>query len=156
MPPDQIPESGNSRVMRQTFVLLFFLGLVLSPASAAVCERKNHPGVIALYVSEATDSDSAAERWVSEFRELMRRSAPYCLVKQKEEAALALSVLGKDADLSGSSTAISIAVYAVKDDRFLDHWMYIAGKESLESSAQKAFATLDQEAKDLKKLRLIK
>jgi hypothetical protein len=142
--------------MKQTLALLFFVGIVLSPATAAVCEGKSHPGVIALYVSEATDSDSSAERWVSEFRDLMRRSDPYCLVKRKEDAVLALSVLGRDADLSGISTAISIAVYAVKDDRFLDHWMYVAGKESLESSVQKAFAAVDREAKDLKKLRLIK
>ena len=64
--------------------------------------------------------------------------------------------MGTDADLNGISTAISLAVYSTKESIFLDHWLYVSGKESLDSSAQKAVAALEGEVKELKRLRLVR
>jgi hypothetical protein len=61
-----------------------------------------------------------------------------------------------DADANRNSTAISIAIYSSKESLFLDHWMYVADRESLESSSDKALAALAGEIKELKRLRLIR
>jgi len=66
-----------------------------------------------------------------------------------------ISVVGMDADINKSSTAISLAIYTVRDSIFLDHWMYVTDKENLESSCDKAIAALQKEMKELKRLRLI-
>jgi hypothetical protein len=110
---------------------------------------------VPLYISESAHGE-AAKQWVSQFHELIGKSSVYCLVSQKEKAVLVVSILGRDADLNGISTAMSIAVYTVKYATFLDHWMYISGKDSLESSAQRAVAALEKEVDELKKLRLVK
>jgi len=136
--------------------LLWFVFLVAGCSHAAVCEGKNHSGVTALYLSQSIKPDSAAEQWVSDFREQIQGSDPYCLVSDKDKAVMVVNVVGMDADLSKNSTAISIAIYTAKGSIFLDHWMYVAAKENLQSSSEKAFASLQKEIQELKRLRLIK
>jgi len=144
-------------VMRKTFALLFFVvSVALSSSRAEVCEGKNHAGVATLYLAESTGGNSSAKEWASRFRELIQKSRSYCLVDQKDKAVVMVSMLGTDADLNGISTAISLAVYSTKESIFLDHWLYVSGKESLDSSAQKAVAALEGEVKELKRLRLVR
>jgi hypothetical protein len=61
-----------------------------------------------------------------------------------------------DADVNKSSTAISIAIYTAKESLFLDHWMYVAGNDNLQSSYEKAVTALEKEMRELKRLRLIR
>ncbi|HYL12511.1 MAG TPA: hypothetical protein VEV41_05730 [Terriglobales bacterium] len=142
--------------MRDTFAVVFLISLVAGSCSAAVCEGKNHPGVTALYLAESTGNNNGAKEWVSDFRELIQKSASYCLVNQEKTAVLVVSMLGRDADVNGISTAISIAVYSAKEGTFLDHWLYISRKDSLQSSAEKAVTALEKEVSELKKLRLVR
>lgn len=143
--------------MRSTFALLFFiLSIALSFGRAEVCQGKSRPGVAALYLAESTGSNSTAKEWASRFRELIQKSPSYCLVDRKEQAVVIVSMLGTDADLNGVSTAISLAVYTMKESLFLDHWLYVSGKDSLDSSAQKAVARLEREIRELKRLRLVR
>jgi hypothetical protein len=142
--------------MRKTFALLFFVSTALSFSQAEICQGKNHPKVAALYLAESTGGNSSAQQWASHFRDLIQKSPSYCLVSQKEDAAVIVSMLGTDADLNGVSTAISIAVYSMKESIFLDHWLYVSGKESLDSSAQKAVAAMEHEVRELKRLRLVR
>ena len=142
--------------MRKTFALLAFLSIAFNLSHAEVCQGKSRPGVATLYLAESTGSNSAAKEWASHFRELIQKSPSYCLVDQKEKAVVIVSMLGTDADLNGISTAISLAVYTTKESIFLDHWLYVSGKESLDSSAQKAVAALEHEVRELKRLRLVR
>jgi hypothetical protein len=141
--------------MRSIVTLLLFVSVALSYSAAAACETKSHPGVIAFYVSQSTKRDSVSEEWLSAFRELMGKSAAFCLVDQKDSAAIVLSIIGLDTD-GRSVAAVSLAVYFAKDQAFLAHWMYVAAKENVESSAGRAVADLDDEVRDLKKSRLLK
>jgi hypothetical protein len=86
----------------------------------------------------------------------LEKSAPYCLIQDKDKSAMVVSVIGMDADANRLSTAISIAVYSSKEGLFLDHWMYVADRDSLESSSDRAVAALEKEIKELKRLRLIR
>jgi hypothetical protein len=143
--------------MRYVVAILFLVSLVPRSAQAAVCEKKkNHPGVTALYLSESVKENSAAEQWVSTFRDRIKESDPYCLVTDKDSAVMVLSVVGMDADANQGSTAISIAIYTVKESLFLDHWMYVASNENVSSSAEKAVTALGKEIRELKRLRLIR
>ena len=141
--------------MRSIATLLFIVSLAPSQARAAVCEARNHPGVVAFYITQTTKPDSASEEWVSAFRELLRKSPSYCLVDQRETATMVLSLVGLDTE-GKSATAVSIAVYFAKDQAFVAHRMYIAARENVESSAQRALANLDEEVKDLKRSRFLK
>jgi hypothetical protein len=142
--------------MRCAVAFLFFVSIFPDPARAAVCEGKNHPGVTALYLAQSTKENSAADKWVSGFRERIQESDPYCLVPDKDKAVMVISVVGMDADANKGSTAISIAIYTAKESLFLDHWMYVASNENLQSSSEKAVAALEKEIRELKRLRLIK
>ena len=143
--------------MRKIFALLLFVSIAFTLSShAEACQGKSRPGVAALYLAESSGSNSTAKGWASRFRELIQKSPSYCLVDQKEKSAVTVSMLGTDADLNGVSTAISLAVYSTKESIFLDHWLYISGKESLDSSAQKAVAALEHEVRELKRLRLVR
>jgi len=121
----------------------------------AVCEGKKHPGITAIYLTQSVKPDSTSEAWVSIFRERLEKSAPYCIVSDKDKAVMVISIVGMDADINKSTTAISLAIYTVRDSIFLDHWMYIADKESLEGSCDKAVAALQKEMRELKRLRMI-
>lgn len=121
----------------------------------AVCEGKKHPGITAIYLTESVKPESAAEEWVSAFRDRLRKSDPYCIVTDKDKAVMVISVVGMDADINKSSTAISLAIYTVRDSIFLDHWMYVADKENVQSSCDKAVAALQKEMRELKRLRMI-
>jgi hypothetical protein len=140
--------------MRNTMTALLFVSLALGYSSAAVCEGKSHPGIIAFYVSQSAAKGSVSEEWLSAFRDLLVKSPAYCLVEKREVAAVVLSIVGLDTE--GRSAAVSIALYFAKDQAFLAHWMYASGKENVESSAQRALVVLDNEVKDLKRLRLLK
>jgi hypothetical protein len=142
--------------MRYAVALLFLVFLVPGSSRAAVCEGKKHPDVTALFLTQSTKPGSAAEDWVSGFRDRIRDSGPYCIVPDKDKAAMVISIVGMDADASSTSSAISIAIYTVRDNTFLDHWMYVADKESLPSSCDKAVAALQKEVKELKRLRMIR
>lgn len=142
--------------IKRTLAMVAFLSLLAPSAGAAVCEGSKHPGVIAIYLTDSAKSDSAAAKWVADFRQRLEKSAPYCLIKDKDKSAMVISVIGMDADANRLSTAISIAVYTSKDGLFLDHWMYVSDRDSLESSSDRAVAALEKEIKELKKLRLIR
>jgi len=156
MTPRGLSPKRNSEFMGKTFVLVFFVSIALGFSQAEVCQGKGHPGVAALYLAESTGGYSSAKEWASHFRDLIQKSPSYCLVSQKENAVVIVSMLGTDADLNGVSTAISIAVYSTKESIFLAHWLYVSGKESLDSSAQKAVAALEHEVRELKRLRLVR
>ena len=141
---------------KHTLATVAFLSLLAHSAGAAVCEGSKHPGVIAIYLTDSTKTDSSAAKWVAEFRERLEKSAPYCLIQDKDKSAMVVSVIGMDADANRLSTAISIAVYSSKEGLFLDHWMYVADRDSLESSSDRAVAALEKEIKELKRLRLIR
>jgi hypothetical protein len=134
---------------------LFFLVSVLPASHAAVCEGKKHPGVTAIYLVQSTKPDTAADTWVSTFRDRINESDPYCIVPDKDKAVMVISVVGMDADVNKISTAISIAIYTVRDNIFLDHWMYVTDKDNLTSSCDKAVKALEKEMKELKRLRMI-
>jgi hypothetical protein len=142
--------------MRDILAVLFAILLVAGSCCAAVCEGKNHSGVTALYLAESTSNNNAAKEWVADFRELIQKSPSYCLVNQEKAAVVVVSMLGRDADINGISTAISIAVYSAKESTFLDHWLFISRKDSLQSSAEKAVNALEKEVSELKKLRLVR
>jgi hypothetical protein len=142
--------------MRYAVALLFLVFILPGSSRGAVCEGKKHPDVTALFLTQSTKADSAAEEWVSGFRDRIRDSDPYCIVPEKDKAVMVISVVGMDADVARSSTAISIAIYTVRDSIFLDHWMYVADKEDLQSSCDKAVAALQKEMRELRRLRMIK
>jgi hypothetical protein len=142
--------------MRYAVALLFLVFILPGSSRAAVCEGKKHPDVTALFLTQSTKAGSAAEEWVSGFRDRIRDSDPYCIVPEKDKAVMVISVVGMDADVARSSTAISIAIYTVRDSIFLDHWMYVADKEDLQSSCDKAVAALQKEMRELRRLRMIK
>ena len=121
----------------------------------AVCEGKKHPGITAIYLTQSVKPDSAAEEWVSAFRDRLAKSDPYCIVPDKDKAVMVISLVGMDADINKTSTAISLAIYTVRDSIFLDHWMYVADKENVQSSCDKAVAALQKEMRELKRLRMI-
>ena len=141
--------------MRHLTALIFVLSMFAGSCYGAVCEGKKHPGITAIYLTESVKPESAAEEWVSAFRERLAKSDPYCLVPDKDKAVMVISVVGMDADINKSSTAISLAIYTVRDNVFLDHWMYVADKENLQSSCDKAVAALQKEMRELKRLRMI-
>jgi hypothetical protein len=141
--------------MKFAVSLIFAVSVMVGSSYGGVCEGKKHPRITAIYLTQSTKADSAAEKWVSTFRDRIQSSQPYCLVEDKDKAVMVISVVGMDADLNKSSTAISLAIYTVRDSIFLDHWMYVADKENLESSCDKAVAALQKEMKELKRLRLI-
>jgi len=141
--------------MKFAISLIFALSVMVGSSYGGVCEGKKHPGITAIYLTQSTTADSAAEQWVSTFRDRLQASQPYCIVADKDKATMVISVVGMDADINKSSTAISLAIYTVRDSIFLDHWMYVADKENLESSCDKAVAALQKEMKELKRLRLI-
>lgn len=137
-------------------LLLLLLCTVSGAARAAVCEGKNHPGITAIFLSQSTKENSAAEQWVTGFRDRIKESDPYCLVTDKDKSVMVVSVVGMDADVNKTSTAISIAIYTAKESLFLDHWMYVAGDDNLQSSCEKAVTALEKEIRELKRLRLIR
>lgn len=141
--------------MRHAIRLIFVLSIFAGSCHGAVCEGKKHPGITAIYLTESVKPESAAEEWASAFRERLAKSALYCIVPDKDKAVMVISIVGMDADINKSSTAISLAIYTVRDSIFLDHWMYVADKESLESSCDKAVAALQKEMRELKRLRMI-
>jgi hypothetical protein len=141
--------------MKFVVSLVFAVSVMVGSSYGGVCEGKKHPGITAIYLTQSTKADSAAEKWVSTFRDRIQSSQPYCLVDDKDKAVMVISVVGMDADINKTSTAISLAIYTVRDSTFLDHWMYVADKENLESSCDKAVAALQKEMKELKRLRLI-
>jgi hypothetical protein len=141
--------------MKFAISLIFALSVMVGSSYGGVCEGKKHPGITAIYLTQSTKADSAAEQWVSTFRDRLQASQPYCIVADKDKATMVISVVGMDADINKSSTAISLAIYTVRDSIFLDHWMYVADKENLESSCDKAVAALQKEMKELKRLRLL-
>jgi ABC-type sugar transport system substrate-binding protein len=142
--------------MRHVVPLLLFVSLVSGSAPAAVCEGKNHPGITAIFLVQSTKENSAAEQWVTGFKDRIKESDPYCLVSEKDKSVMVVSVVGMDADVNKSSTAISIAIYTAKESLFLDHWMYVAGNDNLQSSYEKAVTALEKEMRELKRLRLIR
>lgn len=142
--------------MRDAIAILAFVSFLPYSGRAAVCEGSKHPGVTAIYLADTTKADSTAARWVSGFRERIQKSAPYCLIQDKDKSAMVMSVIGMDADANRNATAISIAIYSSKESLFLDHWMYVADRDSLESSSDRAVAALEREIKELKRLRLIR
>lgn len=144
------------RLVGFLFVSLSLVCSASSAARAAVCEGKNHPGITAIYLSQSTKENSAAEQWVSTFRDRIKESDPYCIVTDKDKSVMVVSVVGMDADVNKSSTAISIAIYTAKEGLFLDHWMYVAGNDNLQSSSEKAVKELEKEMRELKRLRLIR
>src|SRR6266481_951991 len=101
--------------MRNAVALLFLVFGLLGTSRAAVCDGKKHPDVTALFLTQSTKAGSAAEQWVSEFRDRIHDSDPYCIVTDKDKAVMVVSVVGMDADASSSSTAISLAIYTVRD-----------------------------------------
>jgi hypothetical protein len=141
--------------MRYATALLFVCSMLGLSARAAVCEAKKHPGITAIYLTQSTKPDSAAEQWVSSFRDRLQSSDLYCIVPDKDKAIMVISVVGMDADINKSSTAISLAIYTVRDSIFLDHWMYVADKENLQTSCEKAVTALQKEMRELKRLRMI-
>jgi hypothetical protein len=141
--------------MKYATALFFFLSMFAGFSHAAVCQGKKHPGITAIYLTQTTKPDSAAEEWVTTFRDRLEHSDPYCVVPDKDKAVMVISVVGMDADLNKTSTAISLAIYAVRDSIFLDHWMYVADRDNLKSSCDKAVAALQKEMRELKRLRLI-
>ena len=141
--------------MRFATALIFFLSIFGGSSHGAVCQGKKHPGVMAIYLTQTTKPDSAAEEWVTAFREQIEHSDLYCVVPDKDKAVMVISVVGMDADINKTSTAISLAVYTVRDSIFLDHWMYVADRENLQSSCDKAVKALQKEIRELKRLRLI-
>jgi len=141
--------------MKFAVSLVFALSVMVGSSYGGVCEGKKHPGITAIYLTQSTKTDSAAEKWVSTFRDRIQSSQPYCLVEDKDKAVMVISVVGMDADINKTSTAISLAIYTVRDSTFLDHWMYVADQENLEGSCDKAVAALQKEMKELKRLRLI-
>ena len=141
--------------MKFAISLVFTLSVMVGSSHGGVCEGKKHPGITAIYLTQSVKADSAAEQWVSTFRDRLEASKPYCIVPDKDKATMVISMVGMDADINKTSTAISLAIYTVRDSVFLDHWMYVADKESLESSCDKAVAALQKEMKELKRLRLI-
>ena len=142
--------------MRKIFALLLFVSIAFTLSHAEACQGKSRSGVAALYLAEATGSNSTAKEWASHFRDLIQKTPSYCLVDQKEKSAVTVSMLGTDADLNGVSTAISLAVFTTKESIFIDHWLYISGKESVDSSAQKAVDALEREVRELKRLRVVR
>ena len=141
--------------MRYRTALIFALSIFAGTCQGAVCAGKKHPGITAIYLTQSVKPDSAAEEWVSTFRERLEKSDPYCIVSDKDKAVMVISVVGMDADINKSSTAISLAIYTVRDSIFLDHWMYVADKENLQSSCDKAVGALQKEMRELKRLRMI-
>lgn len=127
--------------------------LSVCPSSAATCDTDKHPGITALLVKAHTkQTESVGREWVFHFRELIRRSASFCLVETQEKALLVLSILAADADPQGVSAAISIVAYEANGNyAFLHQWLYVAGNSTLEHSTQSALADLDESVEDLKK-----
>lgn len=142
--------------MRYALALSFVLVLAAVPSQAGVCQGKSHPGVTAIFLSQSTKAGSAGEEWVNHFKDQIKESDPYCLVDDKDKAVMVISVVGMDADLSKTSTAISLAIYTAKESLFLDHWMYVAANENLENSSEKAVTALEKEMRELRRLRIIK
>ena len=64
--------------------------MVAGSCHGAVCEGKKHPGITAIYLTESVKPESAAEEWVSAFRDRLRKSDPYCIVPDKDKAVAAL------------------------------------------------------------------
>ena len=141
--------------MRYATALIFFLSVFVSSSHGAICQGKKHPGITAIYLTQTTKPDSAAEEWVTAFHDRLEHSDLYCVVPDKDKAVMVISIVGMDADIDKTSTAISLAVYAVRDSIFLDHWMYVADRENLQSSCDKAVTALQKEMRELKRLRLI-
>jgi hypothetical protein len=141
--------------MRYRTALIFVLSMFAGTCHGAVCEGKKHPGITAIYLTQSVKPDSAAEEWVSAFRDRLAKSDPYCIVPDKDKAVMVISLVGMDADINKTSTAISLAIYTVRDSIFLDHWMYVADKENLQSSCAKAVTALQKEMRELKRLRMI-
>ena len=142
--------------MRYALALSFVLVLAAIPSQAGVCQGKNHPGITAIFLSQSTKAGSAGEQWVNHFKDQIKESDPYCLVDDKDKAVMVISVVGMDADLSKTNTAISLAIYTAKESLFLDHWMYVAANENLENSSEKAVTALEKEMRELRRLRIIK
>ena len=141
--------------MRFATGLIFFLSIFAGSSRGAVCQGKKHPGITAIYLTQTTKPDSAAEGWVTAFRDRIEHSDPYCIVSEKDKAVMVISIVGMDADINKTSTAISLAIYTVRDSIFLDHWMYVADRDNLQSSCDKAVAALQKEMRELKRLRMI-
>ena len=141
--------------MRYASALILFLSIFVGSSHGAVCQGKKHPGITAIYMTQTTKPDSSAEEWVSAFRDRLEHSDQYCIVPDKDKAVMVISVVGMDADLNKTSTAISLAVYTVRDSIFLDHWMYVADRDNLQSSCDRAVAALQKEMRELKRLRLL-
>lgn len=141
--------------MRFATALIFVVSVFAGSCHGAVCETKKHPGITAIYLTQTTKPESAAEEWVTAFRDRIEHSDPYCLVSDKDKAVMVISIVGMDADINKTSTAISLAIYTVRDSIFLDHWMYVADRDNLQSSCEKAVAALRKEMRELKRLRLI-
>jgi hypothetical protein len=141
--------------MRFATALIFFLSIFADSSHGAVCPGKKHPGITAIYLTQTTKPDSAAEEWVAAFRDRLEHSDPYCVVPDKDKAVMVISVVGMDADINKTSTAVSLAIYTVRDNIFLDHWMYVADRDNLQSSCEKAVTALQKEMRELKRLRMI-
>src|SRR5579871_1857616 len=101
--------------MRYTTALIFALSIFAGSARGAVCEGKKHPGITAIYLTQSVKPESAAEEWVSTFRDRLAKSDLYCIVPDKDKAVMVISIVGMDADINKTSTAISIAIYTVRD-----------------------------------------
>jgi ABC-type sugar transport system substrate-binding protein len=147
---------GEMSAMRHVVLLVLLVSLLSGSALAGVCAGKNHPGITAIYLVQSTKENSAAEQWVTGFKDRIKESDPYCLVTDKDKSVMVVSVVGMDADVNKTSTAISIAIYTAKESLFLDHWMYVASDDNLQSSYEKAVKALEKEMRELKRLRLIR
>jgi hypothetical protein len=69
--------------MRKIFALLLFVSIAFTLSHAEACQGKSRSGVAALYLAEATGSNSTAKEWASHFRDLIQKTPSYCLVDQK-------------------------------------------------------------------------
>jgi hypothetical protein len=127
------------------FALLVALCFLGRPSLAAVCESDTHPGITALFVDSATkQGESLGGQWVYHYRELIRKSAAFCLVDKEEKALLTVSIIGANADPNGVSTAMSVvSFFANGCQSFFDHAVYVTGSDHVEHSAQVALADLD-------------
>ena len=96
--------------MRNVVAILVLVSCMPGASHAAVCKGPKHPGITAIYLADSTKGDSTAAKWITGFHDRIEKSNPYCLVDDKDKSAMVLSVIGMDADINGSSTAISIAI----------------------------------------------
>ena len=134
-------------------LMLLCLLLFGRPSLAAVCESETHPGITALFVEASTKQEELrSNQWVYSYRELIRKSASFCLVDKEDRALLTVSIIGVNADPEGVSAAMSVvSFFATGGHSYLDHALYVTGRNRLELSAKDALADLDGDLERHKK-----